>query len=206
MFLLIFSCKLENKPTEQEQSQQEEPPVTAEYLFPKESLLDLWSFSIVVPSGWRTANPEFPPVADATYRKEFYNKQGKRIFFVHGLSAYDPTSKNYVVRIYKREHYKKNHLDTSHVVFSDDPFAFTKLVDSNHISYIEKISGYVTKIFMPKKNGNGFSGMYIDSTGLIAGEFATFSVWAKDLSSTETEELIRAIKTIKIKSLDSLGF
>jgi hypothetical protein len=169
-------------------------------LFTKDTLLDFGCFSIEAPMGWRKANDDtLLKSPDATFRVRLPNKKNKLVYFEHGLSGYDPSSYFYVLPLAKREIYKSRQLDTTCVIFSDDPHLYIQLKNKIQKTHSEQISGHIAKVFEPVKFGVGYSGVYIDSVGQIAGNTASFSAYAENFDKLESQELLKVIRTITLR-------
>lgn len=90
--------------------------------------------------------------------------------------------------------------DTTHYVIVED------LREINYSDYSKitvsyrQIDSYNAKIVVPKKYGNGLTGIYIDS--LWGSGFAVnkFNLYGVNLSKDNQEEFLKAIETLKFKS------
>jgi len=204
LYVFFLSCKEKPKPILEKTNVRnniDSIQIVEGPLFTKDTLLDYSCFSIIVPMGWRKANDDtVEKVTDATFRVRLHNKNNKLIYFEHGLGGGDPSSDFYVEPIAKREVYKSRQLDTTYVIFSDDPQLYIKLKNKVHKTHGERISGHIAKFFEPVKFGVGYSGVYIDSVDDIAGNRVNFSAYAENLDKLESQELLKAIRTMTLKS------
>lgn len=169
-------------------------------IFAKDTQLHLYLTTLTVPKGWRFAlDDTLPKVADATFRIRLHNKSGKLIYIEHGLSTNGDRSEPEVVPASMRAGYLRNRIDTAGVVFSDDP----RLPDMRRrLGYkfsFEPIGGYRAKLFEPGRVGLGYSGVYIDSVGFVAGNVAEFSLYAENLDRFENAELKSVIRTLVLR-------
>ncbi len=203
IFFPFLSCERKQKPQMEvvvTQNPTGSIAVDERPVFTKDTVVDLPGVVMTVPMGWRRANDDtIPQPGDATWRFRLHNQNNKLIYFVRGLGGYDKSTDFYVVRLAKRDFYIIHGIDTANVVFSDDPHLFTTLKNKIQKTHSELISGYLAKVFEPVKFGIGYSGVYIDSIGDIAGNIATFTAYSENLDELEHLELLNAIRTIKLK-------
>ncbi|MGQ0739425.1 MAG: hypothetical protein ACT4OJ_10220 [Bacteroidota bacterium] len=153
--------------------------------------------------GWRKANDDtLPKIADATFRVRLHNKNNKLIYFEHGLSGNDPSGDIYVLPVAKREIFKDQKSDTTNIIFSDESRLFLTLKNKTQKVYTDTISGYLAKIFEPIKFGTGYTGVYVEGAGQIAGNIAIFVAYGENPDSLENLQLLEVIKSIKLKPFD----
>ena len=168
--------------------------------FEKDTLLTIYAGIITLPKGWRLAKEDSLPIAgDATVRYRFHNKTGKLIFLQYGLNTIGNPSELKVRSAIFRRGYVENNADTSDILFSDNPRLIKIRKKSNYLYSSETISTFQATFFKPKKYGNGYIGIYIDSVGQIAGNIADMVLYADGLDSVEVEEFKKISRGLIIK-------
>jgi hypothetical protein len=169
-----------------------------------DTTLDYTFFQITVPKSWKMPNDDTLMIFnDATTRGRIQIGENEFIWYADGLAATDWSKFPLIVPVKDREMYTNNGLNTSYIIFSDDP----KSVDSSrlqiHRVWYGQISGYKTKFFAPLKAGFGYTGLYIDSTSEIKTVAKlNFAMHADRLDSSTNAAFIKAMKTIKYRPSD----
>jgi hypothetical protein len=172
-------------------------------VFSKDTQLDLYSASITIPKGWRrTIDDTLVTVGDATVRYRFHNKKGILVFLQYGLSTIGNPAETSVVPARFRKGYIRNSLDTSEIIFTDNPGLNKIRENSKYTFFSRNIGTFQATIFDPKRTGNGYTGMYIDSIGEVAGNIADLVLYAENLDSLENIELEKVIGTLVLKHFD----
>jgi hypothetical protein len=168
--------------------------------FRKDTLVNLYELSITLPKGWRFANDDtLVTLPDATARYRFHNSSGKLIFLQYGLGTIGNPAEPNVQSFRFRKGYVENKADTSDFIFTDNAKLAAIRDKSGHTYTTESISGFQALLYQPKKSSVGYTGLYIDSIGVIGGNIADFTFYAKDLNTVESEELSRVMHSIKLK-------
>lgn len=164
-----------------------------------DTTFDYEFFQITVPNSWKKPNDDtLIGITDATARGRIQIGENEFIWYNDGISATDWSEFLTIVPTKERELYKLNQIDTSYIIFNDDP----KSVDSSKLAiskvWYGEISGYKTKFFEPVKIGFGFTGLYIDSVSEIENVAKlNFALFADKLDSSTNAAFIKAMKTIK---------
>lgn len=171
--------------------------------FSKDSVLKLYKLSLTLPKGWRIANDDtLSKLGDATTRYRFHNSSGKLIHLQYGLGTIGNPAEPKVQSFRFRKGYVKNKADTSDIIFTDNQ-KLTAIRGKTGYTYTEEqISGFQALFYNPQTPGTGYTGLYIDSIGQIAGNIADFTFYAKDLDSAESKEILRVVRSLKINSFN----
>ncbi|MGZ8538405.1 MAG: hypothetical protein ACXWV9_09105 [Flavisolibacter sp.] len=195
----LTACKEPVKINQSLKENSENNPQT----FNNDTLMNLYHLSLTLPKGWRMANDDtLTKVLNSTSLYRFHNANGKLIHLQYGLDTYCNPSEPNVQSVRFRKGYVENKADTSDIIFTDNP-TLTAIRDKSSYTYTrERISGFDALFYKPKKDGAGYTGLYIDSIGEIAGNIADFTFYAKDLDSVEIKQLIGIIKSFKINPLN----
>lgn len=194
--IFLIACKGQPK-VEQQLSKNSE---ATQQTFPRDTVLNLYEASLRLPKGWRLAkNDTLPVVGDATARYRFHNSHGKLIYFQYGLGTIGNPAEPDVQSSRFRKGYLENGADTSEIIFTDNPKLVAIRQRSGHKFTEEEVSGFQALVYQPKRTGKGFTGIYIDSVGAIAGNIAGLTLYAQDLDSAETTELFMVIRSLKMK-------
>jgi hypothetical protein len=171
--------------------------------FLKDSQVNLCFATFHIPKGWRLANDDtLTKVADRTCRVRIHNASGKLIYVENGFGTNGDPSEPHVMPARFRAAYIRNKVDTSDIMFADDPRLPKFRKKSPYRWTYDTIAGYKVKIFYPKEKGNYYFGIYIDSVGNDRDDVAEFSLYTSDLNSQEFEELKKVIRTLRIKPMD----
>jgi hypothetical protein len=173
---------------------------TENRIFVRDTLIDFKYFSFMAPKGWQSANDDTLPVSgDATFRRRLHNVNGKLIHFEYGLSTYGERFSPYPIPAYRRARYLDHKFDTSGWVFSDDPRLPELMEQSRYDFSALKVAGFPAFVYRPKAYGNGYSGIYIDSTEVIGGNLVEFAVYGENLDSSEIVQLRKVVNTLEIR-------
>jgi hypothetical protein len=156
-------------------------------------------FSIIVPNSWKKPNDDtLPKMTDATAAGRIQIGDNEFIWYSNGLGASDYSEFPVIIPIADREMYLKNKLDTSYIVFSDNPKSVDKSRLKIHKTWVGQIEGHQTKFFEPIKSGFGYSGLYMDSISEIKGiAKLNFTLYVDKLDSSTNTAFLKAMKTIK---------
>lgn len=168
--------------------------------FVSDTRIDFKLFSFTAPKEWQYANDDTMPVAgDATIRKRLHNENGKLIYFAYGLNTFGERFSPYAIPAYRRAGYLDQKFDTSGWVFSDDPRLPELKQQSKYDFSTLIISSFPAFVYEPKAYGNGYAGIYIDSTDVLAGNLVEFAVYGENLDSLEIAQLKKVINTLEIR-------
>ena len=168
-------------------------------VFKKDTLLNLYKVSLIIPKGWRFANDDtLWKTATYTFRIRLHNRSGRLVHIEHGLQTIGNIIQPNVLPAWLRPSYIKSQEDTSQILFSDDSKLSEIRKDLPYEFFFESISGCNAMLFLPK-NGSGYSGVYFDNAPVSNFEGAEFLLYAENLSDLENDELIRIIRTIVLK-------
>lgn len=165
--------------------------------------INLQAMSIVVPKGWRPANDDtMPKPRNSTTSSRFHNINGKIVYLEYGLSTmyHNPAEPNVFPASF-RKGFIKNNADTSDVMFTDDPRLPEIRKKSPYLFSHKNISSFSATFFRPKVLGKGYTGVYVDSIGEIAGNIAVLVMYAEDLDQAESRELQSMLRTLSIKGI-----
>ena len=156
-------------------------------------------FSITVPNSWRKPNDDtLPKFTDATASGRIQIGDNEFIWYSNGLGASDYSEFPAIVPTADREMYVKNKLDTSYIIFSDNPTTVDKSRLNIHRTWVGQIEGNNTKFFEPIKLGFGYTGLYMDSVSEIKGVAKlNFALYSDKLDSGTNSSFLKAMKTIK---------
>ena len=156
----------------------------------------------MLPKGWSlVVDPSEVIVADATSRYNFHNRNGKPVKLEYGLGARNPMEKD-VVSARFRNAFIKDQVDTSRIVFDDNPkLILLRKQGKFDISLLE-VSGFNALVYEPKHFNNDISGIYIDSIGNVADNIAQLVLFGKNLDSLENLEIKQISSTLKLKHFE----
>ena len=172
---------------------------TVKTSFLKDTQLELYEASIQIPKGWKQLSDEtYPKIADATARYRFRNKNGKMIILEYGLSANGNPVEPSVIPARLRERYIRFNVDTTNIMFDDNPELAEIRKRGTYNFSVMNISNFEATFYQPNQNESGFTGISIDSIGEIADNLAGLTFYAKDLDLLESQELIKVIKSLKL--------
>ncbi|MFL5741480.1 MAG: hypothetical protein ACJ75B_14745 [Flavisolibacter sp.] len=203
--IVVFaSCKNSYTPTESNTSYKMDTDHHMHHsftLFSKDTQLNICDGFIMVPKGWRLENKDddSPRVADATARYRFHNADNKIIYLEYGLGAGINPAEPDVLSSRFRKGYIANKIDTSDIIFSDNPGLARRRWKSKYFFSLENISNFQADFFRPKHIGKGYTGFYIDSIGQVAGNIASLAFYAEDLNGAESKELENVARSLLIK-------
>jgi hypothetical protein len=172
-------------------------------IFPADTLIALEALTIVLPKGWRLANDDtLMRMTNSTAEARFHNKNGKLVRLQYGLGTFGNPAEPGVVSAYFRKGYIKFNADTSGIMFTDDPRLRAIRGKSNYHFSQGRVSELPATFFRPKRIGTGYTGVYVDSIGEIAGNIADLVLYAEHLDSIENAELERVLRTLVIKGIN----
>ena len=156
-------------------------------------------FSITVPNSWRKPNDDtLPKMTDATVHGRIQIGEDEFIWYSNGLGASDYSNYPEILPTADRNMYVEHHLDTSYVIFSDNPKSVDTTKLNIHRVWMGNIEGHRTKFFAPRKDGFGHTGIFMDSIGEIKGVAnLRFSMYANKLDSLTNAAFIKSLTTIK---------
>lgn len=168
--------------------------------FLRDTLIKFKLFSFTAPKGWRYAKDDtLPVVGDATFRRRLHNENGKLIYFEYGLSTFGERFSPCPIPAYRRAEYLDHKFDTSGWLFSDDPRLPDLMLQSQHDISSLKIAGLTAFVYKPKYYKKGYSGIYIDSTDVLAGNLVQFAIYGENLDSLENVQLMKTVNTLEIR-------
>lgn len=202
VFLFGFLIACNNKPVTPVTQATESNAKTADSStarFSRDTLFKLYAGQITLPKGWRLAKDDtLPKAADATARYRFQTSADKLIHLDYGLGTSGNPSEPNVQSARFRKGYVLNGADTAGIIFSDNPKLAKIRRESSYLYTSATVSGFKAVYFRPKVMGKGFTGYYIDSIGLIAGNLADLVMYGNGLDSTETAELEKVSRSLII--------
>jgi hypothetical protein len=174
LVVLLFSCTGENKYEE----------------------FNFGEFTIVGPKSWKVVNVN----GIDSYVKEIITENQDTLYFDYGYYSNPLEDK---ILPYHREDIiqilVQNGYDEKKLRAENDSVHEQALRERKEIYEYETISGFRAKIVKPKVIGQGITGVYFDSLGTESGMNISLNFLGVDLSEEDHEELLKALKTIKIK-------
>ena len=192
----IASCKKKASPALANQTSKE--------VFLTDTILDLYQATIMVPKGWQRLidDDSVPKIADATPRYRFYNGNKKLVKLEYGLSSIIYPAEPFVVSPRWRRLYIQFKVDTSNIMFSDNPELIQLRKKRPYTYSILNISGFEAMYYRPKQIGYGLTGIFIDSIGHIGHNIAGLNFYANDLDSLETREMTKVIMSLQLSDFN----
>src|SRR6185295_11646717 len=102
----------------------------------------------------------------------------------------------------RRKGYIKLSLDTSGITFSDNPKLIENRKESGYHFTVDSVLTFQAIFFTPKQVGKGFTGIYIDSIGQIAGNLADLVLYSENLNGLENAEIEKIVRSLVLKTFE----
>lgn len=160
-------------------------------------MIDFENFQITIPKYWEKIRLEG---IDSNVGG-FVTENNDTIIFDYG-SYSNPLEEDIIIfeRKFVREIIKENpETDTLHMTIVSDISKVNQEDFKINKEHFEKISGYQAKIVSPKHSGKGITGIHFDSLGNSSLGKIKFTLYTQNLNIKNEKELLKAIRTIKLK-------
>ncbi len=159
----------------------------------KKKVIDFGVYEIKVPKTWKKF--EAPGIDSRVYG--IITHKGDSVYNSYGINSRKFDDQVQVFSYEQIAKYDSLGLDTTYLVYSKEP----KLDENqgtflNEYYYYDTISNFRAKFRIPKKTGEGFIGISIDSLNNKGDRLVIF---AEDVDNESQTKLIEAFKTIKIR-------